>query len=301
MNREIDHTDRTRRIGTTRIGSVGAILLFLLGLSLVAAGGALAAAPYYAAPNPSGDYWRYANLAASHGIKFDMVVVTGLILMGLGLVGRSVSRLAKIIGRLQDQGTGGSQVTGQLATDMTHTMRTLSTVVQSLNQASHEQRSEKTDPDALFRLAASLDQLGVRLDLRMKSELGTISSQIEMSARGLQSLTERISALESSLVSKDRSGLAPTTPAMREEPTAGLPDEQDVVTTALDAQDEVLDLFDRMEGEVAVDSPANRAQIALDAPSVQAQIPLDLPPGYESTLDQTPPEDVLRDALDRDR
>jgi hypothetical protein len=60
--------------------------------------------------------------------------------------------------------------------------------------------NESTTRDAMYRLAASLDQVGARLEQRIRSQHGTLESTLQELHQSLQATFEQVSQLQQSFV-----------------------------------------------------------------------------------------------------
>ena len=163
-------------------GGFGSFVLSSTGFLLAAGGLALATAPHFS--------WQLTKVGrelASMGLESGTFVVGGLLLFGLGLVYRAVHAAASRTTPVRDEGMNelGLYVE-DLATDLAllreSTMHVCSQVEgfgqhqealhQELRAGHHhaaeaEGRGAVSQHEAMFRLAASLDQLNARIDERM--------------------------------------------------------------------------------------------------------------------------------------
>ena len=152
------------------------LLLLTTGFFLAVGGLALAAAPQY-----SWQVVKISRLLAGMGIESGTLLVGGLLLFALGLVLRAVVFHGSQPGPEEsDEQSDFSLIAEQLATDLARVRHSVLQVTEEVvgmseSQATflQEQRAEAAleekgpQHDAVFRLAASLDQLNARVDERL--------------------------------------------------------------------------------------------------------------------------------------
>jgi hypothetical protein len=154
----------------------GERFLFLLGLALVAVGAGFALAPHY-----SWQVTKVAHAASAMGLHSGALLVGGLVLIGLGIVSRSVSsghpasdNRAEYEALQSDLNLFNEQLTTKLAQMRAAIMQvqdavtSVSTQQQALiqEQPAHGAPGDNAQ-DAIFRLAASLDKLHAHFDERV--------------------------------------------------------------------------------------------------------------------------------------
>ncbi len=152
------------------------LLLFTTGFLLAAGGLALAAAPEY-----SWQVVKIGRLLAGMGIESGTLIVGGFVMFALGFVHRAVVfHGTQPSPEESDEQAEFRLVTEQLATDLAQVRHSVMQVSEELVGMSEsqstflqEQRAEafqeekSPQHDAVFRLAASLDQLNARVDERL--------------------------------------------------------------------------------------------------------------------------------------
>ena len=154
----------------------GERFLFLLGLALVAVGAGFALAPHY-----SWQVTKVAHAASAMGLHGGSLLVGGLVLIGLGIVARSVSSAqpaadnrAEYEALQSDLNLFNEQLTTKLAQMRAAIMQVQDAVtsVSTQQQALMQDQPGSGAPgdnaqDAIFRLAASLDKLHAHFDERV--------------------------------------------------------------------------------------------------------------------------------------
>lgn len=154
----------------------GAGFLFLFGLALIALGAGFAFAPHY-----SWQVTKIARQATALGMQNGALVVGGLVVLGLGLVARlsggsapSHDYRGELEALQSEYSMLNEQVSSKLAQLRTSLMQVHESVMAvSANQQAQQQVESVKAPgndhsqDAIFRLAASLDQLHAHLDERV--------------------------------------------------------------------------------------------------------------------------------------
>ncbi|MFN0244621.1 MAG: hypothetical protein ACKVWV_17175 [Planctomycetota bacterium] len=189
-----DGVDETTQVGSQREhesqrpstrGGGGGGLLSSIGVASILAGGALASLPW-TAPE-----WSWLGGSASkYGVPPGALVLTGLVLYGLGSVARS-TRNAIAAG---DEESDEMLILEQLVLDFTKLRDGIQDLRPELaglkesaaellrGQQEHAQaQAGESQQDAIFRLAASLDQVGGRIEQRLTSlntEIGSALTQV---------------------------------------------------------------------------------------------------------------------------
>ena len=168
-------TSGTHADGRPRLGDGGTTaMLFLLGIGLIGAGVAIVLAPEY-----SWTVHRVGRELAALGVLPGTLFVGGLITCALGVLSRSRVGAPSHAG--SDPVSGDSEfllVADQLATDQAQVLTSLLQVSEELAALGEAQRTALATPaqgesgsadqhNAIYRLAASVDQLHARIDERM--------------------------------------------------------------------------------------------------------------------------------------
>jgi hypothetical protein len=251
-DRQLEASPYAAPRGVSRERNGPTLLLFGAGLLLVVAGLGLAAAPEL-----SPEAGRVAAKLAGRGLGWDVVGAFGGLLLALGLVRRAVSTVAARIESLRDEQIDMSllqeRVVGELA---------------DLRAGGKSSAAEASGPvtgqnekDALFRMAASLDQLAARLDKRVQTDLAGLGKELERVSTGIAKLEARLSKSEvrrpapavavaaaapAAPVASRPAVQAPPVPAIAFAPEPVSLDEDGPILIDLDAQERALELFDRM-------------------------------------------------------
>jgi len=177
--------------------SASARPLLFLGFTLLATGVGFAAAPHY-----SWQVTKIARQAAEFGVQSGVLMVGGLVLLGLGLVARSVvvPRHEEPVenpleGQLHLLNEQVSAKLGQLRTSLLQLSENMDALA-AQQQAHFQTQSETTEgpnhqQDALFRLAASLDKLNAHFDERIHGIDLQLRSGFESMASEIRRLPER--------------------------------------------------------------------------------------------------------------
>jgi hypothetical protein len=313
----------------TRVSAFWANVLVAFGLGIVVVGGLFSAAT--AAPQLSWTLHKIALRAAGYGVAFDAICAMGVTLFVAGIVARAVAVVARQNERLADVQVDLTLALDQLTADLADVR---SGVDQLMTVPEEESAAEsvagRNEKDALYRMAASLDQLAGRLSKRISAELGSVKDGFGELTSGLTRIAERVEQLEKSArapIAPIAAGVpgasAPRPPAreaarqhgaqaprtVQPEPAGALePDgaaeEDDAVMIDLDADETPIELLDRLAEEV--EGGETRAKISLYDP--EPALPTRPEPGkranpktYDSSLDRLLPEDRLRDSRDRPR
>lgn len=269
---ELPSETRIPPYGPSGAGSQGsstsAGLLLFGGVCLVLLGLALALAPEFV-PEAK----RIAGKLAGRGLSFEVVGALGATLFGLGLVLKSLARIGGRVDGLRDEQVDLSllleRVVGELADLRASTDRSRASSASAEAQVGAAQ-SEK---DALFRMAASLDQLSGRIEKRVQSDLASLGGELERIGQNLGRVEQRLGQLEARRPVAAQQP-APPLPAQPVAPRAGArpvpvappvpaspfvqspaPFEADArgrredepIMIDLDAQERALELFDRMD------------------------------------------------------
>jgi hypothetical protein len=261
-------------------------LLFCTGLLLVALGLGLAAAKEL-----SPEAARVAEKLAGRGLGWDVVGALGATLLGLGVVRRAVSSVGARLEGLRDEQIDMSLLQERVVGELADLRNGHSAAPAAAAGGPISGQNEK---DALFRLAASLDQLAARIDKRVQTDLAGLSQQLERVTGALGKIEQRLGQPEAkrpapavalAAVPAAAPAAAPvaapvavTRPPMYAPPVPATPfapvpqsrDEDGPIVIDLDAQERVLELFDRMN-----DPDGNEA----DGNLREAQAPL---PGLRS-------------------
>jgi len=300
-----------------RVSTLGANVLVALGLGAVAVGGLFSAAPHVS--------WKLHQIglqAAGFGVAFDVVCAMGVTLFAAGLVVRAVARVSRQNDRLADVQVDLTLALDQLAADIADVRAGVDQLlIVPEEESAAETVAGHNEKDALYRMAASLDQLGGRLTKRISAELGAVKDGFHELQTGVTRIAERVELLETAPAAPapvapvaqaprvEASMLGQEAPATFEpEPVEALDEPEDEEDSAvmidLDAEETPIELLDRLTEEV---------EGAAGGPTINLYDPAPAMPGrpepgkqakpktYESSLDRLLPEDRVRDALDESR
>ena len=190
----------------------GSWLLFMGGLGLVLFGAALVTVPLVAQPLA----WISAGFA-KHGVQGAPAALAGIVMFGLWIATRALaasrrddSTRAQELEEQRKQAADQARLLEQVASDLALTrggMQELRVEFVYLKDQVQSAQREGVDPTtgvdeaqaAIFRLAASMDQLGGRLDQRLRAQdtavhevMGLLRSEISQTTASLTELRSRI-------------------------------------------------------------------------------------------------------------
>jgi len=146
--------------------------------------------------------------AMSRGITPGLLFGVSVVLFSLSVLARSLGRNIETLAQSDDQSGIVEQITTDLAVIRTSMQelrvefvylkehvsglgRDLPTQIASANESSTR--------DSMYRLAASLDQVGARLEQRIRSQHGTLEGTLQEVQQSLQATCEQVSQLQQSL------------------------------------------------------------------------------------------------------
>ncbi len=141
---------------------------------------------------------------SSRGVSAGVLWCSAAALLGLGLVARRIGRSLDLIADREEE----NFVIEQLASDMAQSRASLQELrvefiylkdaLGTLGRdlpARLSEASENSTRDAMYRLAASLDQVGARLEQRIRSQQGTLEDTLHELQSSLQMTCEQVSQL----------------------------------------------------------------------------------------------------------
>jgi hypothetical protein len=207
-DRSNDSAHDTTHAGSHRRRSTGAAAFLLVG-SAFALWGAAAAAVLMPRSMPE-FAWIFKH-AAKHGLTVGPLALCGMCLWGLALVVRTVART-----RGDEQADESKerlrfdQLSGALTLvrDRVESSQALIARVQEIAQSALEiAQSEQSNAaaqnrqDAIFRLAASLDQVGAHLDQRLQAQQAAVENMLQETTKSLVATRDEIKQLASSRAS----------------------------------------------------------------------------------------------------
>ncbi len=221
-----------RRIG----GAIGGVLVAVLGLAAVLAGVAISIGPDYVA-----ELEPWVARSIDLGLRADVLAMGGIVLLAVAWAARTARENART---LLEPGLAVSYLDDltadmSLLQNMAHEL--LGNTVEQGVQVStlrkelleHRQEMGVANPkDALFRLAASLDQLGARIDSRIGEATAAVCESTESVTGAIESARNSVldsvehSARELSEIVYDAAqtlASAPEDDTMQPEPARGAP------------------------------------------------------------------------------
>lgn len=144
--------------------------------------------------------------AAKHGITSGPLLLSGLCLCGLGLVARAL-RARKDDQAESQQRLRFDQLEGSLAfvregidaarADFTRVQQATQSLLE-IAQAEQANAAAENRQDAIFRLAASLDQVGAHLDQRLQAQQAAIQDTLEELSQSVSAAQTEMRELASS-------------------------------------------------------------------------------------------------------
>lgn len=157
-------------------------ILAFVGLSLLGAGGFLALAPRFG-PEAT---WVAQSLSQA-GVQAGTVVVGGVVLLGLAIVcagqsrlvrgAHSLPRISRDLGELRKGQKRLADRFGTLHLEMSVLQEANKTLLRAAQDQSAVQAAGM-QVDATFRLAASMDQLGARLEGRLEDQRSDLENRL---------------------------------------------------------------------------------------------------------------------------
>ncbi len=174
-------------------------LLFFLGFCMALGGAALLAAPSYS--------WKVQQVGISlqsYGLSYGTLFVGGLILIALASVARGVNSIAGAVhadaeadpglDRLSEKLSGVCDTVVELSQRVAALGEEQQQVQQVLRQAQEAEAAADSKENGMFRLAASLDQLGATVEQSMHTELGAVRQTVEALQGEMRQLELRAAA-----------------------------------------------------------------------------------------------------------
>lgn len=232
-----------------------AVVLFFTGFLATAGGLAM-----MAAPRLSPDAMRVAERLAGVGLSSGLLVLGGLALLGMGILARMIPHVAHsaaFAARMESPGrTSLEPVVAGLDTISRHLAELGSQVAELRHQVPSQDatfataRDELVDAfakkqsDSLFRLAASLDQLGARLERHFDERFESLTDQVARLGSEVRSLDLHVGRSEpqpaavplpQASVAPPPAGPYPEAPAVQE-PAAAAPAAPAAVPQAQEAR-----------------------------------------------------------------
>jgi len=176
---------------------------FMLGGLVAGLGGALVAFGPQVLPAQAQLFER----ASSRGITPGALWCVAAVMFALSMLARALGRNLEVLGQGDDQ----SLLIEQIAMDLAQTRTSMQELrvefvyfKDHLTNLSRDLPSqiaaanESTTRDAMYRLAASLDQVGARLEQRIRSQHGTLEGTLQEVQQSLQATCEQVAQLQQS-------------------------------------------------------------------------------------------------------
>ncbi|HUR28407.1 MAG TPA: hypothetical protein VM509_09485 [Planctomycetota bacterium] len=192
-----------------------ATLLMLMGAGCVCGGLLLSLGPRLS--------WKLSQIATGFkhlGVEGGVLVMGGLVLCGLGLLRRGqhaarvptveqaedralIEQLTKDSLRLAEELSRVESGLAHVEAELTSSRRTLEDQLSRGTQATQAvlavvtaPREENTSEDAIFRLAASLDQVGMRIEQRLKTQYTALQDHLEDVGAAILSARNQVQGLQ---------------------------------------------------------------------------------------------------------
>jgi hypothetical protein len=194
-----DHAHSVKSRGRSKSGPAsllitGGVLLWIGAAALMTLPGFI---PQYT--------WIFRH-AAKHGITSGPLMLFGLCLCGLGFIARAIAapkdeqeesqqrlRFDQLASELALVRQGIDSSCADLATVRSTTQSAL-----ELAQAEQANAASENRQDAIFRLAASLDQLGARIDQRVQVQQTAVQASIQELTRSISTMQDQVRELAAS-------------------------------------------------------------------------------------------------------
>jgi len=196
------HDEHAHALAAHRRSKGGpATLLMMCGVMLWMGAAALMSVPVFV-PQYA---WIFRH-AAKHGVTSGPLLMFGLCLFGLGFVARAIAAPKDELTESQER-LRYDQISGELALvrDGLDAARADLAILQVASQSALEvaqaeqaNAAAENRQDAIFRLAASLDQVGARLDQRVQAQQSAIQSTLQELGQSIQALQDQMKHLASS-------------------------------------------------------------------------------------------------------
>ncbi len=181
---------------------MGSLLFSLAGL-LAGVGGALCA---YGPQLLPAQAELFAH-AASRGITSGALWCVAAVMFSLSVLARALGRNLEILAQSDDN----SLLIEQIVMDLSQTRTSMQELrvefvylkehISNLGRdlpAQIATANESTTRDAMYRLAASLDQVGARLEQRIRTQHGTLEGTLQEVQQSLQATCEQVTQLQQS-------------------------------------------------------------------------------------------------------
>ncbi len=291
-------------------GNGSAAFLFLVGLALVGAGAALVLAPRI-----SLQLVKVGRELASYGIQPGLLLVAGTTVFSMGFVARSVAAAARASRQVevpQQTDSDFMLVADQLAADLAQVLSSLLQITEEVGSLGESQRtllksnqkeegaSEKPDQmGAIFRMAASIDQLGARVDERMHE----VDVQLRSRFDTLGHAVDATRASAQALLTKAQQAPAPVVQAAPAAPVARAPQ---TAPPAIAPQKTVNPELDAIASDLCDVGSVDLGALDIATSPIPAPAPVAEPTQVEmedealDTLDALLPDDPVRELERRD-
>lgn len=231
----------------------GGGLLTATGVLLVIGGGLLAAVPTVVP-----EYAWAVKSAAQYGVTFGLIAFSGIVLVGLGRVVRQVNKASAATERNNSDDmlmlehlvldfTKLRDGVQDLRQELAQVRESNTTIQQSVVGLGESQNAEGKQ-DAIFRMAASLDQVGARIEHRLGTQSTALQDALAELSNAILATHTLVTELASSTPSNPRDGAREShregnresrarTPQRSPEPQAHAPESELDVWVELDADE----------------------------------------------------------------
>lgn len=179
--------------------ALGSHWLFAGGL-LAAAGGAFLGFGAHFLPAQA----HLVQQISARGVTTGVLWGTAALLIGIGIVARRIGRGLDLVGDREEEAFALEQLASDVAqsraslqelrVEFVYLKDALGTLGRDLPTRLSE-ASENSTRDAMYRLAASLDQVGARLEQRIRSQQGTLEETLRELHSSLQMTCEQVTQL----------------------------------------------------------------------------------------------------------
>ncbi|MBK7643233.1 MAG: hypothetical protein IPJ19_09305 [Planctomycetes bacterium] len=147
--------------------------------------------------------------ASAQGLTPGVLWAVSALMFSISILARSLGRNLESLAQSDDHGL----IFDQFVTDLAQTRTSMQELrVEFVYLKDHlanlgrdlptqiAAANESTTRDAMYRLAASLDQVGARLEQRMRSQQGALEGTLQEMQQSLQSTCEQVTQLQDSLL-----------------------------------------------------------------------------------------------------
>jgi hypothetical protein len=296
MAQRSDSTSQRNQSATHRADagaqrSAAATLFVVLGLAAVAAGAALCVGPHFS--------WKLEKITASvqrFGLEGGVIAMGGLVLFALGVVQRAVTapqddvsedtllveQVAADLIQVRSSIEESTQTCESIRDDMRMLQSEVANLAQVQRQPVQVQATGGANEEGLFRLAASLDQLGARMEQRLKDQYAEMQQSLEGLNGVIDSVRKNMEDLMSSVAAPAETASHEPRPVAE---NGEAPVEDEVVQ---------LGLLDSLDDPTAPEHSSAHASIAPETPP-SAALPKARGDAARAGWEQAPAEPVIEE------